>query len=194
MIDSKEKLYECIELEKQLYMGIGYKGKIHFIVTQCEIGKLYQFIFALRKDEYYSNTVSKSSVHKLLAVYYRRKHNILGIRLGLSIPINTFGKGLLIYHSQGIIVHRDSRCGEYCKLHGLNCIGNNGAGGGLNNSPEIGNSLDLGVGAKIIGNVVLPDYTTVAAGAVVCKSFNTKYQVLAGVPAKLLKVKNVEEK
>lgn len=164
MIDSKEKLPECLKIEEQLYQSIGYKGKIHSLITQCEVGKIHRFMVILRKDEYYTNTKNKSLLNKVCAIYYRRKHNVLGERLGVSIPVNTFGKGLLIYHPQGIIVHRDSRCGEYCKLHGLNCIGNNGVGGGENNSPRIGNYLDLGIGAMVIGNVGLPNHTTIAGG------------------------------
>ena len=130
MIDTKQKLIECLEIEKKLYREIGYKGKAHAFFTQCEVGKIYEYIKCLRHDEFYSNIKKASAWIKIKKAYYRRKHNILGIKLGISIPINTFGKGLLIYHSQGIIVHRDSRNGDFCKLHGFNCIGNNGVGGG----------------------------------------------------------------
>lgn len=187
MINSKKRYKEYINLEEKLYREIGYKGQLHAFVTQCEVGKLFHYIVALRKDEYYSNMEQKSILQKILFLYYRRKHNLLGSKLGISIPVNTFKEGLLIYHSQGIIVHRDSRCGKYCKLHGLNCIGNNGVGGGENNSPHIGNYLDLGVGGKIIGNVTLADHITVAANAVVCRSFSQEGSVLAGIPAANIK-------
>ena len=85
-------------------------------------------------------------------------------------------------------MHKEARCGSYCKLHGFNCIGNNGSGGGQNNCPQIGDFLDLGVGAIVIGNVTLSDYTTVAANAVVCKTFLRKHLILAGVPAKPINV------
>lgn len=189
MIDSKKELKECLEIEEQLYREIGYKGKLHSLITCCEVGKLFQFITALRMDEYYSNCFDKSIVNRVKSIYFRRKHNKLGIKLGISIPINTFGKGLLIYHSQSIIVHRNSRCGEFCKLHGMNCIGN--SGGRKTSSqkpPQVGNYLDLGVGGSIIGDIEIADYTTVAANAVVCKSVFENNQVLAGVPAKTIKV------
>jgi acetyltransferase-like isoleucine patch superfamily enzyme len=47
----------------------------------------------------------------------------------------------------------------------------------------IGNYCWFGGGAKIMPGVVLGDYTIVAAGAVVTKSFTEGYCVLAGVPA-----------
>ena len=104
--------------------------------------------------------------------------------LGMSIPVNTFGKGLMIYHCQGIVVHKDARCGDNCKLHGMNCIGNNGRGSGKDNCPVIGNGLDLGVGAKIIGNVRIADNVAVGANAVVCHSEERAGSVLIGIPAK----------
>ena len=192
MITNKEDLKNYLEIEKKLCTEVGYKGRLHSFITQCEVGKITQFMKILRLDEYYSNTCKKNPFKKLMSIYYRRKHNKLGLMLGISIPINTFERGLLIYHSCGIVVHRDARCGQYCKLHGMNCIGNNGVGSGVDNSPKIGDHLDLGIGAKIIGNVTLADNTTVAAGAVVCKSFDTPYQVLAGIPAKILKIKSVK--
>ena len=186
MIDTKEKLRECLETEENLYRNIGYKGKMHAALTRCEVGRIFEYVVSLRKDEYYSNKEKKYIWDNIKAVYYRRKHNVIGIELGMSIPINTFGKGLLIYHSQGIIVHRNSRSGEYCRLHGLNCIGNNGSEG-LSGYPQIGNCLDLGVGAKIIGDVELGNNIKVGSNAVVCKSYPEDDITLIGVPAKPIK-------
>lgn len=186
MLDSKKKLKEYIEIEKNIYEKLGYKGKLHAILSQCEIGMIYAYIVSLRNDEFYTNKQNKSVLDKVKLVYYHRKHNKLGIKLGLSIPVNTFGKGLVVYHSQGIIVHRESRCGEYCKLHGMNCIGNNGSENKIdtNSTPMIGNNVDIGIGASIIGLVKIADNVRVAAGAVVCKSCNDVGTVLKGVPAK----------
>lgn len=89
MIDTREKLNECLSVEERLYRTIGYKGKLHGFITQCEIGKLYCFIEALRKDEFYSNTVT-GVFGKIKSLYYRRLHNKLGVQLGISIPVNTF--------------------------------------------------------------------------------------------------------
>lgn len=169
MIDSISKLNECLSIEKQLYQEIGYKGRLHAYISKCEVGALYEYMRVLRKDEYYTNKMSCNVIDKVKSRYYRRKHNIMGIKLGISIPVNTFGKGLLIYHSQGIIVHKDSRCGEFCKLHGMNCIGNNGTGDGCNNVPQIGDCVDIGVGAIIIGNVHLAGHTKLQQGVLFAK-------------------------
>lgn len=41
MLDSKKKLKEYIEIEKNIYEKLGYKGKLHAILSQCEIGMIY---------------------------------------------------------------------------------------------------------------------------------------------------------
>lgn len=58
-------------------------------------------------------------------------------------------------------------------------------GGG---SPIIGDNCDIGVGAKIIGDITIADNVTIAAGAIVNKSCSQSNVVLAGVPAKIIKV------
>lgn len=183
MIKSKKMLKEWLALEEEAYREIGYKGKIHSFITQCEIGKITAYAKALRKDEYYTNTAGSSVFKKALSLWWRRKHNSLGCMLGISIPINTFEKGLLIYHSQGIIVHRDVRCGEYCKVHGNICIGNNGSDKVRQNVPILGNNIDIGVNSSIIGGITLVDGIKIAAGAVVCHSCYNKNSVLIGIPA-----------
>lgn len=187
MIRDQHDFQAWLETEIEQYRQIGYKGRLHAWLTQCEIGKIVLFQTTLRKDELYTNRNSKNPLHKLAAFYYRRKHNILGTQLGLRIPVNTFGKGLLIYHPQAIIVHADSRCGDFCKLHGCNCIGNSGSEAEDPNTPILGDRVDLGIGAKIIGGVRIADNTVIAAGAVVCKSCDIPGSVLAGIPAKILK-------
>jgi hypothetical protein len=56
---------------------------------------------------------------------------------------------------------------------------------------HIGKSCWIGMNAVILPGVVLGDYTTVAAGAVVTKSFPEGYTILAGVPARV--IKNLKE-
>lgn len=63
-----------------------------------------------------------------------------------------------------------ARIGKDCQLHGDNCIGNNGKS---LKAPRLGNRIDIGVGAKIIGDIELADDIVIGAGAVVNKSFLT---------------------
>jgi acetyltransferase-like isoleucine patch superfamily enzyme len=56
---------------------------------------------------------------------------------------------------------------------------------------SIGKYCWLGAGSKIMAGVEIGDFTIVAAGAVVTKSFSEGYCVIGGVPAK--KIKNLDK-
>lgn len=187
MITTKEQLKACLQLEKSYYLP--KHRALEWRLTSDNSYKLYQFTKLLRKTEFYYNTRS-NPIHKVLYGWFRRRKNILGRKLGIELWENSFEKGLIIAHAGNIVVNGHSRIGENCILHGSNCIGNDGLS---SPTPRIGNNVRIGVGAKIIGDVELADNIIVAAGAVVVKSCLTKGAVLAGVPAKVVKVLEQEE-
>ena len=180
MITTKKELDSILKSEFKIYKALGYKGFLHTLITNCEVGFIWKYIRYLRKDEYYLNNLN-NKLYFIPYIYNRRKKNRLGIKLGINIPPNTFDEGLTIYHSGNIIINTNSRIGKNCKLHGGNCIGNNGID---ELAPIIGDNADIGVGAKVIGNVQLGDNSVIGANAVVIKSFNEDHIKLVGIPAK----------
>lgn len=146
---------------------------------------IWKYQKLLRREEYYAQ--KNNFVFKILSAFYRRRKNRLGWKLGFTIHKNVFGPGLRIWHYGNIVVNAEARVGENCTLHGDNCIGNNGLGGG---SPKIGNNVDIGVGAKIIGDITIASNVIIGAGAVVNKSITEENVVVAGVPAKIVKKVN----
>lgn len=141
----------------------------------------------LKEHEYYIYKYQKClrleeiSNNKFLKYFYRRKKNILGAKLGIYISKNVFAEGLHIWHYGNIIVNGGSKVGKNCILHGDNCIGNNGRD---NKCPVIGDNVDIGVGAKIIGDLHIADNVKIGAGAVVivdCLEIGATY---VGVPAR----------
>lgn len=137
----------------------------------------------LRKEEYYF--INKNY---FLSAYYRRKKNILGEKLGFTIHKFVFGSGLHIWHYGNIVVNSGTRVGVNCVLHGDNCIGNNGK---TNKCPIIGDNCDIGVGAKIIGDIRIGNNVIIAAGAIVNKNILEDNVVVAGIPAKIIKRNNL---
>jgi len=186
MIDTKKCLCEVLHTEKLLYLPKG--SRLEFIITSDNKYKIYRYLVALRKSEYHYNN-RQNIFNKALYVLYRRKKNILGRRLGIEISENSFDSGVLIYHPGNIVVNGYSRIGKACMLHGDNCIGNDGK---TYEAPILGERVRLGVGAKVIGNVTIADDVVIAAGAVVIESCLTRGAVLAGVPAKCVKVNSVD--
>ena len=125
-----------------------------------------------------------SEIKTYLGYYYERKKNLLGEKLGIEIGPNCFGKGLSIWHSGSIVVNPDVRAGENCVLRGSNCLGNNGAD---NRNPVLGDNVELGYGAVIIGGVTVASNTCIGANAVVNRSIDEEGCVYAGVPARRIR-------
>ena len=64
-----------------------------------------------------------------------------------------------------------------------NVVGNKRTGAS-NEIPKLGNNVNVGFGAMIIGNVEIADNCVIGAGAVVTKSFTKPGGILVGVPAR----------
>lgn len=184
MIENKTILKEYLDYEYKLYFP-EFKGKIYYykerLFNSCTYN-IWKYVKYLRIAEYYYLKRNGGFLYSLGWIFYNRKKNSLGIKLGIEITPCCFEKGLKIWHSEGIVVNGFARIGENCQLHGKNCIGNNGSD--VKSAPIIGSNCDLGVGASIIGSIEIGNNITVGAGAVVTKSCADSNITLIGVPAK----------
>ena len=183
MIENKKDLVEYMNTDNSYFLNQDKWSRFIMHITKDPDSQIYKYTKYLRKQEYYSNTCKGNKLKVLLHLYYQRRKNIYGNRLGIVIEENSFGKGLNIYHHGAIIVNPRARIGENCKLHGNNCIGNDGKNFGV---PVIGDNVDIGFGASIIGDVKIANNITIGAGAVVTKSFLEENITLVGIPARKL--------
>ncbi|MDR1606748.1 MAG: serine acetyltransferase [Streptococcaceae bacterium] len=102
--------------------------------------------------------------------------------LNSQIPFSCqIGAGTIIDHPYGIILHPATIIGNSCILRQQVTIGNKGTPN--SGAPIIGNHVNIGAGAKLIGPISVGDNTMIGANAVVTKSFEAG-AVLVGVPAK----------
>ena len=164
---------------------IAYEKKMYFPTRTAYIKSwityeddylIWKYLYFLRREEGSSNLLSR--------YYWRRRKNDLGAKLGIIIYAGCCGKGLRIWHYGSTIISGDAKIGENCTFHGQACIGANGSSTA---APVIGNNVDIGVGAKIIGDLTLADGIKVGAGAVVTRSCLEEGATLVGIPAKPLK-------
>ena len=121
---------------------------------------------------------------KLLAYWYKARKNRLGSRLGFIISAGCFGEGLQLEHFGSVIVNPKARIGRNCKIHGNCCIGS--TGGYPDDSPVIGNNVDLGQGAQILGGIRIADDVRIGAGAVVVKDVLEAGATVVGVPGRIV--------
>ena len=141
-----------------------------------------RYLRFLRQEERYTFTKPR----KLLAFWYKARKNRLGSRLGFIICAGCFGEGLVIEHYGSIIVNPKSRIGRNCKIHGNCCIGS--TGGYPDESPIIGDNVDIGQNAQILGGIRIADNVKIGAGAVVVKDVPTPGVTVIGVPGRIVSV------
>lgn len=184
MSEDKIRLLKTLECEKVNVTKMFSKRDYYlgYVINDPQI-MLWKYQKLLRKSEYYYNRYKNRKGIKLLNMgiflLYKRRKNILGNKLGVDIRENSIDSGLMLFHPN-IIVNGHSRIGKNCKFHGNNCIGNNGKDG---KTPVLGDNIDIGFGAIIIGDVEIADDVKIGAGAVVVKSIKEKGSVYMGVPA-----------
>ena len=112
----------------------------------------------------------------------------------IEIPWNVkIGKGLRIYHGQGLVMNNQVVIGDYCTLRHCTTLGNKQLANGSNSrSPVLGDYVDVGCNTCIIGDVQIGDHVAVGSGSVVTKSMPSN-TVVAGNPATVIKAKMQEQ-
>lgn len=99
-------------------------------------------------------------------------------------PAAKLGKGIMLDHATGFVVGETAVVGDDCSfLHGVT-LGGSGKETG-DRHPKIGNSVLIGAGAKVLGNIKIGCCSRVAAGSVVLKDVPSEVTV-AGVPARIV--------
>ncbi|MFD1771630.1 serine O-acetyltransferase [Sphingobacterium suaedae] len=173
------KLKDYINGDRMDYYSFFSKGFLLDFLFQTEQFWLRRFVKSLRKEEYFT-FIRPNSIFRF---YYRRKKNIYGRKLGFFIPAGCFGSGLKIYHYGSVIVNPKARIGKNCTVHGNCCIGSKGTL--VEEAPRIGDQVDIGQGAQVLGNITIADGVKIGAGAVVVHSVPEPNVTVVGIPAKI---------
>ncbi len=184
MIKTRKELKEYLAFEEKIYKSsTSHYSWIIFKILPLDIYEnaiLYKYIRLLRKTEYHLN-----NNHRLRGNLFKFMLRRSGYKHGLSIPINVFDIGLNIRHLAQTRVASQAKIGKNFKIHPFVSIGTN------NNeeAPVIGDNVIIFSGARVIGGIKLANNIMVAANAVVTKSCDVDGAVLAGIPAKIINVK-----
>lgn len=97
-------------------------------------------------------------------------------------PRAVIGKGLCIYHPQGIVISAGAVVGDQCTLSHANMLGSFAGDG---ERPTIGHRFSAATGAKVLGKVTVGDNVRVSPNSVVITSLPDDVVVI-GVPARIL--------
>lgn len=188
MIFEKSELKSVLSTEYSLYNeeynfdGLINKLKLYFLRDRRYM--IWIFQKNMRFADYYRNRKHGNKIiNAIMYLYYCRRRNILGEKLGLDFVGYNIPIGLQLYHPN-IVINNRAQIGKNLHLYGENVIGNNGT---ISLCPTIGNNVMMGAGAKVFGNVKIADNIKIGAGSIVVTSFLEPGVTIGGIPAKIIK-------
>jgi serine O-acetyltransferase len=160
-------LLEDLRAQREGLLGLGFWallvyrfGHARFIIENKIIRAPWTIVYVI--------------LHKLTEIF-------CGISIGSTAVI---GRRLSIEHHGCIVIHGNSVIGDDCLIrHGVT-LGNTGFDDPFG-APKLGNRVQIGAGAKILGRITVGDDAIIGANAVVIGDVPDGAAV-GGVPARML--------
>lgn len=127
--------------------------------------------------------VRPAILRKPCSLLYKVLFKLVQILTGIELPCEAVvGRGFVIDHFGDIIVSGYARFGDNCRIR-------NGVTVGLRRveepaAPRIGNNVDIGTGAKLLGPITIGDNVVIGANAVVITDVPAD-SIAIGVPARV---------
>ncbi len=138
------------------------------------------FIYRLRKGIYRCPFIVKI----IPALFIEPLYFFLTLLFGIQLPKSCeIGPGLLIHHFGGIILNPTVKIGNNCTLRQNVTIGSRYAS---TDAPQIGNNVNIGCGAIILGNIKIGNNVNIGAGSIVLTDIPDNCTAV-GNPAKIIK-------
>jgi serine O-acetyltransferase len=132
--------------------------------------------------------VSPKFLRAPLSVFYRMMFRYVRNHYGIELPYSAqVGRGVIIEHQSGIVIHGDSIIGDDCIIRQGVTIGNRYLDRPLE-APRLGARVNVGAGAKILGAVTIGDDAVIGANAVVLQDVPAGC-LAVGIPARILPLK-----
>jgi serine O-acetyltransferase len=120
------------------------------------------------------------------SVTYRLLYHGVTLATGIDLPYSTkLGRRVRFWHHGGTVISARA-VGDDVHIRHNTTVGVARRGAPVDQLPVIGNRVDIGVGAAILGPIVIADDTVIGGNAVVVRSNRRQGETLVGVPARSL--------
>lgn len=122
-------------------------------------------------------------LRRLLYPVYLFLYKLVQVVAGIELPCDVeIGRHFVIDHFGGIVISGYAKFGDNCRIR-------NGCVVGLARvddpcAPTIGNNVDIGAGAKLLGRIRIGDNVRIGANAVVVSDVPAN-SIAVGVPARI---------
>jgi serine O-acetyltransferase len=131
--------------------------------------------------------IKSDLVRKPFSLIYKLLYKLVQILTGIELPCEVeLGERFIIDHFGGIVISGYAKFGDDCRIR-------NGVVVGLKSvnepcAPTIGNHVDIGAGAKVLGNIKIGNHVYIGANAVVICDVPDN-SIAVGVPAVIKPIK-----
>jgi serine O-acetyltransferase len=129
-------------------------------------------------------------LRKPMSALYKMLFKFVQIITGIELPCEVeIGKNFVIDHSGGIVISGFAKFGDNCRIRtgvvvGLSRVDDPCA-------PVIGDNVDIGAGAKVLGRIRIGNNVCIGANAVVITDVPDD-SIAVGVPAKIKKARRAQ--
>jgi serine O-acetyltransferase len=184
--DRGRNLRATVTADMQRYVGTDCRPwGVTFLRRMAHAGYEHPGLLAVLVYRYGQWTVFRCRVpvlKQLCDAYYYLLYHWVRTRLQIEVPRTTaIGAGLRIDHFGGIIINSCLTAGRNLWVKPGVVIGQTDTG-----FPCIGDDVEIGVGAKVIGGIRVGSNVIIGAQALVCRDVPDNV-VVAGVPARVLR-------
>ena len=115
-------------------------------------------------------------VHRVMYRYVRNQY-------GIELPATTrVGRRLLLGHQSGIVIHPHAEIGDDCMIRQNVTIGSATPDRVFQEAPKLGNRVQVGAGAVIVGKVTIGDGARIGPTAVVLTNVPAGASVFVAPP------------
>ena len=105
---------------------------------------------------------------------------------GIEIhPRAKIGKNFFIDHGMGVVIGETAVIGDDVLIYQGVTLGGTGKDTGKRH-PTVGNSVTIGAGAKVLGNITIGDFTNIGAGSVVVDDV-PEHSTVVGIPGRIVR-------
>lgn len=128
-------------------------------------------------------TISTPLLRKPFSLVYKVLYKFIQIVAGIELPCEVpIGSNFVIDHSGGIVVSGYAVFGDNCRIRTGVVIGLKKPSHPC--APRFGNNVDIGAGAKVLGDITIGDNVFIGANAVVTRDVPSN-SIAVGVPAQI---------
>ena len=163
-----------------------------WLTYERDLARQGLWVMAVYRFGRWRYTLRSNLLRKTFSMIYRVLKVLSQIATGVDLPCETqVGRRFKIEHFGGIVISGDTVIGDDVIVRNGVTLGLRRTG--MPGAPHIGNRVDIGAGAKVLGPIKVGDDVAIGANAVVLKDVPAN-SIAVGVPAVVRPRKNEAQK